>query len=442
MSVSNSVLKRCVGFACLAAMLTGISTGPVSGQTEYWDTEARKRSQNLSSSALNHLKNIYAGKKKRSGHQSDLKEAIQLLERAIVQDPTDPLPHYLLGIALSIDGRYEKALPMLQKANKLDPDEFEILLATGLAQYLSGNYDRAISIFQRLAPKMKRQAPVHVCIGYAQMRAGKLEDAIENFSRAQELEPGLQSAQEGMTRVYYLAGDLDQSLKTAAHAQSIREYPPVSLIQADIYRLKGDTANCLNTLKSWKKATRKYGPHKSMTEIGFSKQHDFQWDPFCVDDADSDATIKARLYLIDKPKKCSGLARRGNAEKVIARLDRRLNESSNDFYLYHGKGVLSASLYNLKQAAEQLNLSLKICPGNRLDLLNLALVHLASGENDRAKAMIDKFRSVYPDTGLAAPLNQPTSESVKEKAEKPTSSSLSPGTGTKKQSKPEKDDPF
>lgn len=434
MPVPDSILKKAAAVTCLAAILGVTCPEPGLTQTEYWDTEARKSSQNLSSSALNHLKNIYAGKKKRKGRKGDLKEAIQLLERAISKDPTDPLPHYLLGIALSIDGRYGKALPALQKANKLDPDENEILLGTGLAQYLSGNYKRAGSIFQKLESRMKRKAPVHVLLGYTNLRLGKLEDAIENFSRAQELEPGLHSAQEGMTRVYYLAGDLDQAMKTADHAQSIKEYPPVSLIQADIYRLKGDSRSCQKLLKSWKKLTRKYVPHKSMTELGFSSQHDFEWDPFSVDDPDSDLSIKAREYILEKPKKSSSLARKLSSR--LSLLDKRLGECDEDFYLYHGKGVLATASNDLKTAENALDRSMKLCPENRLDLLNLAIVKLAAGDSAGASALMKKYRAVYPDTKLIAPLEQlkeSAPEAVPEK--KPVAKPASTKTR-------EPDDPF
>lgn len=417
-----SMKKRILlaGLSCLIGLSNFVSSPvfllPAQGQVEYWNNEARKRSQNLSSSALNHLKNINAGKNRsRSSKKAgDLVEAVRLLEKAIQIDPEDPLPHYLLGIALAMQEKYDKTLPLLQKANKLDPREEEILLATGLAQHLSGNYEKAISIWQKLLSRTSRKAPILVCIGHARLRQGELEEAVETFSKAHEQEPGLQAAHEGMAKVYFIAGDLEKARVAAEHAQSIESYPPVELLLAEIAYLEGDRSSAENHLKAWKRGSGKTKPNKSMTQIGFSRQHDFRWDPFIVDDFDSAEAMRARNSIRQAPEKASRYAGKSSLRSIEAKVDTALSNKPSDFYLKHQKGLIALAGGNKEEALKSLRESISMCPGNQVDLLNLVL---ASG-NLGGGAWLKRYRSVYPDARLASTFDSlvaaPEADSTKE----------------------------
>lgn len=408
-----------IGLSCLLGLgnIPGLQEimPPATAQVEYWNNEPRKRSQNLSSSALNHLKNINAGKKRsRSGKGGDLVEAVRLLEKAIQTDPQDPLPHYLLGIALAMQEKYDKTLPLLQKANKLDPREEEILLATGLAQHLAGNYEKAISIWEKLLSRTSRKAPILVCIGHARLRHGELEEAVESFDRAHEQEPGLQAAHEGMARVYFLAGDLEKARVAAEHAQSIESYPPVELILAEIAFLQGDRSTAESHLKAWKKGLSRGKPNKSMTQIGFSRQHDFRWDPFIVDDFDSAEAMRARNAIRQAPDKASRYSGKSSLRAVEARVDQALSNKPSDYFLKHQKGLIALAGGKKEEALKSLRESISLCPGNQVDLLNLVL---ASG-NLGGGAWLKRYRSVYPNARLASTFDNlaaaPATDSTKE----------------------------
>lgn len=432
----KSKISLIVSYAVLLISLV-IYAPQVQCQTEYWDTKARARAENLSSSALNHLKSLHVGKQRRTHFWSrkkegELRQAIVLLDRAIVADPTDPVPHYLLGIALCIQGNYEKALPVLQKANRLNPEEDEILLAAGLAQHLSGNYQKAFSIWTKLLNRTDRKGPIYVLIGHAQFRAGDLENAIESFNKAQSLEPSLQSAQEGMAWVYFVAGDLAKAKRSALHAQSIRDYPPVRLLLAEIECLEGDSADAKNLLKQWKKYTRRYKPNKSMTDIGFSKQHDFDWDPFIVDHYDSNYSVLARDAIRKEGKsllksdiqqaqgekarqkaekkaasrekralsKANSLARKGKLSDALGKVESKIASRPNDFFLQHQKGMLLQAMQNFNQSITPFQKAIKLCPMNRIDCLNLAMTYDQAGDGVKAGKSVLKFQAVYPDSKL------------------------------------------
>lgn len=406
----HSLKRLSILYSVLASItITSIGSNQAIAQTDYWDTKSRGASQNLSSSALNHLKEMSSGKKSHWSFRkkkSELLIAIQTLERAIVTDPTDALPHYLLGIALCMDGKYEKALPALQRANKLDPHEDEILLAAGLAQHLTGNYEKAFSIWSKLLSRTKRKAPVYVCIGHAQLRAGALEDALESFTKAQSIEPGLQSAHEGMALVYYLAGDLAKAKSSFKHAQTILFYPPVSLHLAEINYLQGNEAAAKAVLRGFKKATRKYKPNKSMTEFGFSKQHDFYWDPFVVDRFDTSLAMFARQMAMKKPKSASRYAKKKILQTKLSKIENKIAKIENDFFLYQQEALTKLALQDASGAIPPFKNAIKYCPDNRIALIYLAMTYKHQGNINEAKKYMAKYRAVYPKAILNQKLDE------------------------------------
>ena len=406
MSAFKNMNQISIRFAPLLVLLSFFlnSFPPALAQTEYWETENRSRSQNLCSSALNHLLSENAEKKRSywwsRKKEDELRQAVVLLDRAIVADPTDPLPHYLLGIALSMQGNHEKALPVLQKANKLDPNEHETLLAAGLAQHLAGNYERAFSILTKLSKRFKSKGRVYVVLGHAQFRAGALEDALDSFTKAANDEPHLQSAHEGLALVYYIAGDLSKARSSAVHAQSILDYPPVELLLAEVDNLQGDQVAADKVLKDWRKEMRRMKPHKSMADIGFTKQHDSLWDPFIEDRYDTYYSILAREALRGDAKKAARYGKSKALTPKLQEVESKIAAKSDDFYLLHEKGLLNLALQNFKEAVESFKKSMDICPDNKVDLLNLAIAYDQLGESQKAASCLKQYRSIYPEAKL------------------------------------------
>lgn len=406
-SRQNSLRIICAALAAVSISVGSIplSTPPASAQTEYWDTKAREESQKLSSAALNLLIKQTTSKKQRRSKQyaSPLEHALALLNKAIKKDPTDPLPHYLLGICLDMQGKFEESLVALKRAYDLDKGEPEVLVATGLTQYLSGNYDRAINLFGRLLETSRRPGPIYTCIGFAFMRSGKLEKALEYFDKAREVSPSLEITYQGTAMTYYLQGNLEKARQAAEHALTLSDYSPLLLLLARMDYLTGDEIKAKEHLRTWHKQARKSSVHRSMTRIGFSQQHDFLWDPFNVDSFDNENLLKTRYAFDEKSKKRSASsARRGKADQVLSRINSRLAVASNDYFLLHERGLVELAMGDYKKASTTFKKVLQHAPDCQIDMLNLGYALYNSGDAESAAQCIEHYRKLFPNQKLAA----------------------------------------
>lgn len=376
---------------------------PVCAQTEYWSTKNRAKSQNLTSTALNYLNTRYT-KSSTKNATKNLNQAIVLLKQAIEADDTDPLPHYLLGLCLNIQGSYEQALDLMRKAYSLNPKEHEVLLATGMTQYLNGHYDKAITLWEKLATEQKSLVgPVNALIGFGYLRQGDFETAARSFSTAKANSPGSQLAYQGIAILNYLAGDLTQSKQAAEHALSLGAYPWLNLLLARIDYLEGNDASAANRIKTFKKQSgSKYIP-RTMTAMGFSKQHDFRLDPFENEIYDSPGAILARSINDDKKEsRRKSYAKQGKVDESMNKAKRLTSINSSDYVALHETGMLQLSSGDYKGAATTFQDVLRLCPNCRVDYIYLAEAFFKSGDIDNAKKSLDYYQKTYPRQNLAA----------------------------------------
>lgn len=389
-------------FCVTVSGTTGV-TAPALAQTEYWNTKDRAKSQRITSTALNYLNTRYT-KSSTKNATKNLNAAIVLLKQAIEADATDPLPHYLLGLCLNIQGHYEQALDLMRKAYSLDPNEHEVLLATGMTQYLNGHYDKAITLWEKLANEKKAiVGPIHALIGFGYLRQGDFETAAKSFSTAKANSPGSQLAYQGIAILNYLAGDLTQSKQAAEHALSLGAYPWLNLLLARIDYLEGNDVSASNRLKLFKKQSgSKYIP-RSMTAMGFSKQHDFRLDPFEREIYDSPGAILARSINDEKKEgRRKSLAKQGKVDESIGQVKRLTSINSSDYVALHETGMLQLSSGDFKGAAATFQDVLRLCPNCRVDYLYLAEAFFKSGDVDNAKKSLDYYQKTYPRQNLAA----------------------------------------
>jgi tetratricopeptide (TPR) repeat protein len=375
---------------------------PAAGQTEYWNTKDRAKSQRLTSTALNYLNTRYT-KNSSKNATKNLNQAIVLLKQAIDADGSDPLPHYLLGLCLNIQGSYEQALDLMRKAYSLDPKEHEVLLATGMTQYLNGHYDKAITLWEKLATEQKSiVGPVNALIGFGYLRQGDFETAARSFSTAKANSPGSQLAYQGIAILNYLAGDLTQSKQAAEHALSLGAYPWLNLLLARIDYLEGNDASAANRIKTFKKQSGSRYIPRSMTAMGFSKQHDFRLDPFENEIYDSPGAILARSINDEKKEnRRKSYTKQGKVEESLNKAKRLTSINASDYVALHETGMLQLSSGDYKGAAATFQDVLRLCPNCRVDYIYLAEAFFKSGDVENAKKSLDYYQKTYPRQTLA-----------------------------------------
>lgn len=388
--------------SCLTICGTIASSLPAHAQAQYWNTKQRAESQRLTSTALNYLNTRYINNSaKKATKNLDL--AIVLLKKAIAADDTDPLPHYLLGLCLNVQGHYEQALDMLRRAFQLEPKEKEVLLATGMTQYLNGHYDKAITLFEKLmSEKPDNPGPINTLLGFANMRMGEFDRAAHYFNLAKSISPGSPLPYQGMAILNYLGGDLVQARQAAEHALSLGDYPLLSLLLARIEYLEGNDAAAATRLKTWKKQSgSKYIP-RSMVLLGFSKQHDFRLDPFENEIYDSPGALLARSINDEKKeKKRKGYTKQGKVDASLTKTQKMIGVNASDYVALHENGLLLLSNGDYKGAVSSFQDVLRMVPSCRVDFIYLAEAFSKSGNIDDAKRSLEYYTKSYPRQNLA-----------------------------------------
>ncbi|MDZ4836524.1 MAG: tetratricopeptide repeat protein [Candidatus Melainabacteria bacterium] len=404
-STGDSLIKKLAVLSVLSTVtVSGIiaESHPATAQAQYWNTKQRAESQRLSSTAMNYLNTRYL-KNNAKRSVKNLDQAIVVLKQAIQADDTDPLPHYLLGLCLNIQGHYEQALDMLRRAYQLDPREKEVLLATGMTQYLNGKYDKAIQLYEKLLSEQPTNpGPVHTLLGFSYMRLGDFDKAAQHFIKAKSITPGSPLPYQGMAILYYLAGDLTQSRQAGEHALSLGEYPLLSLLLARIEYLEGNDAAASMRMKAWKKQSgTKYIP-RSMVTMGFSKQHDFRLDPFEHEIYDSPGALLARSINDEKKeKRRKSYTKQGKVEDSLSKTRKMIGINSSDYVALHENGMLQLSNGDFKGAVSSFQDVLRMCPNCRVDFIYLAEAFSKSGNIEDAKRSLEYYTKTYPRQNLA-----------------------------------------
>lgn len=382
----------------LIASVVSLAVLPLSanGQALNWNTKARERSQNLTSRAQNALV-------KQQTLKGALDQAVSLLLEATRADENDPLPYCILGITLNMKGRYEEALDALNRSYKLDPRRAETLLAIGFTQYMAHDYDKAISAWNTILSLDPNIPQVYANLGFAYMRKGDFERALQFFKMLTKKTPSSQLAYQGIALTNYLEGDLKQSKSAANHAQSISAYPPVVLLQAKLAFLEGDRQEGTRLAQEYNKLTKKPFLQRSMTDVGFSKQHDFRWDPYLEDNFDNGYFLMARTLTPKEASKQKSLCKLGRLDQVMAKAKERLS-NDQDFYVMREVGLLQMASGANAEAAETFKTVCTNCPSCHIDLLHAGRSYFLAGQAGVAAAAVRRYQEMFPDQKLSPAL--------------------------------------
>lgn len=421
----------------LSFLCNGITYGitSASAQTQHWDTRKRAESQRLTSAALTFLNERNTNRRK---SDALLSQAMVLLNKAVAADETDPLPHYLLGICLNMTGKYEQALDVLNRAYELDPKEPEIILATGLTQYLNGDYEKAIALWEKAADRLEKKGPISALLGYACMRDGDFESANAYFDEAKKHSTGSQLTFQGMAIAYYLQGDLAKARQAAEHALSLGEYSELTLLLARLDYLEGDDKSAVERMKNWNRVASKDYLPRSMTAMGFAKQHDFHFDPFENEIFDCPEALIARAVADEKEeakkqkKRTAKKSKKDKVEETLVRARARYALNPEDFISLHETGLAQLATGDYKAAATSFGDALKVCPGCKIDFIYLADALSKSGAQDDAARSMQYYKRTFPKQKLAERYNSIATAVSANKTPANPGVPLLPGEGTPK----------
>ncbi|MBA3992218.1 MAG: hypothetical protein C0469_01740 [Cyanobacteria bacterium DS2.3.42] len=386
-------VKVCIVTSLLLAIS---STNVAFTQTQHWKTQAREKSQKLSSAALNQLV------------LSKADSAIPLLTEGTRADPTDPLPFMLLGMALNMKGRYQEALDALKQAYSLDSKARETYLTVGFSHYLSRRFEQAISIWVKVLQSNPDLVQIYTNIGYAYLRDGKMEDAETNLRECAKRSSYSQPAYRGLMLLHYLNGNfpIARSAGEQAGSASGRQVPlmlaEMEFLQGNAQAASKQLSAVPKQLSAVSKSSKKGRPTFDMVSLGYLPQHDFHFDPFSKDFFDNESLIEARF--VDLPKRESRraqLARKGKADAALSELTNLLSTTPNDPYLRFQSGTIHLANGQFATASEDFVKVISRVPEWHSAKLYLALSRFREGNIEKAKYALEGYEKACPGRQLA-----------------------------------------
>jgi adenylate cyclase len=117
-------------------------------------------------------------------------QAIAKGEKSIALGPNQAFPHFLLAMYLFHSGRYKEALPLIRKAMRLDPyyPPFYLELLGGVYLRME-DYEEAVEAFKMLVARQPHRILGHLGLAVAHIHLGRKEQARSEVAEVLRLMP-------------------------------------------------------------------------------------------------------------------------------------------------------------------------------------------------------------------------------------------------------------
>ncbi len=150
-------------------------------------------------------------------------DAIEAFDRAIELKPNYAKAYNNKGIALKNIGRFDDAINAYDKAIELKPDLVQAYNNKGIALGLLGKHEEAIKAYDKGIELRPDDPYAYVSKGHALSTLGKYKEAIELYGKAAELKPDFGSAYYNRACAFSLLGKRDEMLADLKRAIELDE---------------------------------------------------------------------------------------------------------------------------------------------------------------------------------------------------------------------------
>ena len=110
---------------------------------------------------------------------------------AILENPSDALSHYYLGLTNSRLGKSRAAIADYQRAIRLDPQLPGVHLSLGIAYFKSKTYPLARKELALAAQSNPNEGSPYFFLGLTQQQLGEYDQSLDSFQKAASLDPEL-----------------------------------------------------------------------------------------------------------------------------------------------------------------------------------------------------------------------------------------------------------
>ena len=354
-------------------------------------------------------------------------KAIDDLTHAVKMAPRDVRPLLRRGEVLVHAGRYRKAAADFDAVLARDRRNLQALYWRGITAVQLGHDKQALKYFDRLLKLQPEHARAHAQRAGVLFRLGRVDEALAELDEALALQPDDAQVRAQRGDVFLQMGRLREAIGEFNLALNLNPQDPWSLARrGEAYRLLGYYSAALSDLSralelqpdnAWALASRgelyrMMGEYeKALVDLDRALELDPRdlWARATrgvtllhlgrLQEAISDLT----QALEKQPKNAWALAYRAEAyrrlrqfNKAIIDVTKAIRLQPEEDWYYYGRALvyLSYSRRKMKKARDDLHRAIALAehrlqenPEDWVTMLNLALYHLALGEEERAEAL-------------------------------------------------------
>lgn len=217
--------------------------------------------------------------------KGDYKAALDFLEKAAEQSPTDAYVKFYLGMTCEQLNKFPEADALLRKARTLDPNIPGLNYEVGIVSYKAGKYPDAIEFFEKAIAENPSDA---LSVYYAGMSSFMSEDyqkALKYLDKSSQMSPSVKANAD------YYAGISHYKMKE--YDLAIEKLGYVSL-NADTPSLRQDADMWLQVIRSEKEQAK---PYSLYVKAGFQYDDNVTLGPVDSDIISDESDTAAIGYL-------------------------------------------------------------------------------------------------------------------------------------------------
>jgi adenylate cyclase len=201
--------------------------------------------------AYTHMADIYFGTSK--SPKESVGRAIELGQRAVALDESDPVANAFLGYFYTFAGQFDRAVAHAERGLALDPNLYVVLYNAAATLAFSGRPEEAIPLLQK-AIRLNPFAPglFFGVMSIVYRMLGRFDEAVEQAKKAVEREPKNHFPYLYLASACILAGREEEG--RAAAAEVLKINPTFSLEQFGGTRAYRDKSFIESTIDALRKA--------------------------------------------------------------------------------------------------------------------------------------------------------------------------------------------
>jgi len=336
-------------------------------------------------------------------HRNDAAGAVDALQQAIKNDPSNAVAHYQLSIAFVMQHNEARAESELREAVRLRPDYTDAQLALVTLERNRGDADAVMQTAQQIISGAPQSPDGYLFRALAEIARQKYSDAQLDLTKAMGLAPGSATPYIQMGNLYLLQKQSTEALKfyqqaldkDATSNDALRGIMKVYLLQKQpdqaIAAARAQIAKSPNSSGFYDLlGTALFESRKDLSgaDAAFRKAIE-------LDKNNSDALLKLGQVQVAQGS--------GSVNQALATYQQSIKDHPREIAFYILAGEMYESQSDWDNAKVMYQKALEIQPDHPLASNNLAYLMLQHGGNvDVALAMAQTARRGMPDSSNAA----------------------------------------